>query len=94
MANTRRSRARSTGRGIISRVYSPLHHLFQASEETVGAVSNTARNIVKRSIKAVNNVGSSFTKHANMTIKNVTGKRKQQRKNRTRKQQRKQQRKH
>jgi hypothetical protein len=92
MAKTRRSR------GLISRVYSPLHHLFQASEDTVGVVTNTARNIVKRSIKAVNNVGSSLSRHANMTIKNVTGKRKQQRKqqrkNATRKQQRKQQRKH
>ena len=88
MAKTRRSR------GLVSRVYSPLHHLFQASEDTVGVVTNTARNIVKRSIKAVNNVGSSISRHANMTIKNVTGRRKQQRKNATRKQQRKQQRKH
>ena len=87
MVKTRRGKT-AKGRGVISRVYSPLHHLFSATGETVGVVTNTARNIVKRSIKAVNNVGSSFTKHANMTIKNVTGKRK----NRTRKQRR--QRKH
>jgi hypothetical protein len=85
MVKTRRSR------GLVSRVYSPLHHLFQASGDTVGVVTNTARNIVKRSIKAVNNVGSSISRHANMTIKNVTGRRKQQRKSATRKQQRKQQ---
>ncbi len=88
MVKTRRSR------GIVSRVYSPLHHLFMASENTVGAVSNTARNIVKRSIKAVNNVGSSISRHANMTIRNVTGKRKQQRKQQRKNATRKQQRKH
>ncbi len=84
MAKTRRS---SKGRGVISRVYSPLHHLFRATGETVGVVTNTARNIVKRSIKAVNNVGSSFSKHANMTIKNVSSRKRQ---NATRKQQRRQ----
>lgn len=83
-------KSRRATRGIVSRVYSPLHHLFQASENTVGVVTNTARNVVKRGIKAVNNVGVAVTKHANMTIKNVTGRRKQQRKQqRTRKQQRK-----
>lgn len=85
MAKTRRSR-----RGLVSRVYSPLHHLFQASGNTVGVVTNTARNIVKRGIKAVNNVGVAVTKHANMTIKNVTGRRKRQQ--RTRKQRRTQRR--
>ncbi len=84
MAKTRRAGRKS--RGIVTRVYSPLHHLFQASGNTVGVVTNTARNIVKRGIKAVNNVGSSITRHANMTIKNVTGRRKR---TATRKQQRK-----
>jgi hypothetical protein len=86
MVKTRRSKG-TKGRGVVSRVYSPLHHLFRATGETVGVVTNTARNIVKRSIKAVNNVGSSFTKHADMTIKNVTSRK---RKNATRKQQRRQ----
>lgn len=89
MVKTRRTRSSRSRRGIVSRVYSPLHHIFQASGDTVGVVTNTARNIVKRGIKAVNNVGIAVSKHANMTIKNVTGRRKQQS---TRKQQRRNQR--
>lgn len=64
-------------RGIVGRVYSPLNHLFRATGESVGAVTNTARNIVRKSINAVNKVGKSFSSHTNMAIRNLTGKRKQ-----------------
>jgi hypothetical protein len=63
-------------RGIVSRVYSPINHFFQATGESVGAVTNTARNIVRKSINAVNKVGKSFSGHTNQAIRNLTGKRK------------------
>lgn len=75
----RNNRTRKAG-GLVSRVYSPINHFFQASGESVGAVTNTARNIVRKSINVVNKVGKSFTSHTNMAIRNLTGKRKGSRK--------------
>jgi hypothetical protein len=38
-----------------------------------GTVTNTARNIVKRGIKGVNNAGRNVTGSANNAIRNVLG---------------------
>lgn len=78
--------------GIVSKIYSPFSHLFQATGESVGVVANTAGNVVKKSINAVNKIGTSFASHTNRAIKDVTsrkrkGSRKSRRNNRnTRKQ--------
>ena len=67
MVNTRKNRRM----GLVSKVYSPISHLLQATGNSVGIVTNTARNVVKKSLKAVNNVGKSITKHTNQTISNI-----------------------
>lgn len=68
------NRTRKAGRrtGIISKVYSPFSHLFQATGESVGVVANTAGNVVKKTIGAVNKIGTSFASHTNRAIKDVT----------------------
>lgn len=77
---TRKSAHRT---GIVSKIYSPFSHLFQATGESVGVVANTAGNVVKRSIGAVNKIGTSFSSHTNRAIKDITSrKRKNQRKTR------------
>jgi hypothetical protein len=82
------NRTRKTGRrGIVSRVYSPFSHLFQATGESVGVVANTAGNVVKKTIGAVNKIGTSFSSHTNRAIHDLTarkrkGSRKSTRRNR------------
>lgn len=83
MVNTRKSRRM----GLVGKVYSPFSHLLQATGNSVGILTNTTRNIVKKSIKAVNNVGKSITSHTNKAISNVTRRKRNSRK--TRKNQRK-----
>lgn len=69
----RGNRTRKGGRkGLVSKVYSPFSHLFQATGESVGTVANTAGNIVKKSIGAVNKIGLSFSTHTNRAIKDLT----------------------
>ena len=68
MAGSRRTRK---SRGLVSRLYSPLHHAFLAGEEGVAAVTNTARNIVRTGIRGVDRVGSSVTRHADGAVRNV-----------------------
>ena len=58
-------------RGIFSTVYSPVGHLVQAAEESVGAVTNTTRNILKSGLRGVNRIGRSVTGHANSARRNV-----------------------
>jgi len=76
-----------SNRGIVSRLYGPLHRLFNFSGKTVGVATNTARNVVKRGIKAVNNVGLAAASGVNAAGRNLVGKtrknRRGGRKNRT-----------
>jgi hypothetical protein len=76
------NRTRKSGRGIVSRVYSPFSHLFQATGESVGVVANTAGNVVKKTIGAVNKIGTSFSSHTNRAIHDITSRRRKNRKTR------------
>ena len=70
-------------RGIFETVYSPVGHLIHAAEESVGAVTNTTRNIIKTGLKGVNSIGKSVTGHANSAIRNVVSRKsRKNRKNR------------
>lgn len=69
--STRRNRAQRGGAGIFSKVYSPVGHLLAATGEAVGTVTNTARNVVRKGISGVNNIGRSVTGHANAAVRNV-----------------------
>ncbi len=70
--NRTRKSGKSGRRGIVSRVYSPFSHLFQATGESVGVVANTAGNVVKKTIGAVNKIGTSFSTHTNRAIHDIT----------------------
>lgn len=64
---TRRASRRS-GKGMFSRLYSPIGHLFAASKESVGAVTNTAKGVVGQGITGLDRIGRSVTGHANMAV--------------------------
>jgi len=76
-----------SNRGIVSRLYGPLHRLFNFSGKTVGVATNTVRNVTKRGLKAVNNVGLAAASGLNAAGRNLVGKtrknRRGGRKNRT-----------
>ena len=77
----RKSR-RSGGKRLFSRVYSPLHHLLSATRNVSNSVFRRSGRVVKEGIGAVDNIGMSLAKHANQTVRNVVGKRRNSRKNR------------
>lgn len=80
----RRNSTRKTG--LLGRLYSPVGHLFSAGEESVGAVTNTAKGVVGTTFRGVNKIGRSVTGHANMAISELlTGKSRRNRKNNARK---------
>jgi hypothetical protein len=62
---------RRSSRGIFSRLYSPIGHLFSAGKESVGAVTNTAKGVVGEGIHGLDKIGRSVSKHANMAVKDV-----------------------
>ena len=63
--------ARKSRRGLVSRLYRPLHHALVVGEEAVSAVTNTARNVVRTGIRGVDRVGTSVTGHADGAIRNL-----------------------
>jgi hypothetical protein len=67
--NTRNTR-------VFRRLYSPLKHAIMASKESVGAVSNTAKSVTCDGLSGLNRIGSSVTRHANMAVDDLLGKRK------------------
>ena len=67
------------GRGIVSRLWSPFNHLFQATGNSAQGVGTAAGKVVKSSIGAVAGVGRSFARHSNMAISNLTRRRRNSR---------------
>lgn len=70
---------KSKGKRLFSRVYSPLHHLIAATRNVTGSVFKRSGKIVDQGLGAVDNVGQSLAKHANQTVRNIVGKRKNRR---------------
>ena len=72
-ASRRRSRSRRArrGGGLASKVYSPISHLLQATNEAVGTVTNTVKSVAKSGISGVNRIGKSVTGHADAAVRNV-----------------------
>ncbi len=58
--------------GFVGAVWNPFRHLFMASGESAQALGSTAGKIVKESIGAVEGVGSTFARHSNQAITNLT----------------------
>jgi hypothetical protein len=60
------------GSGLFGLVWSPFKHLFQASGESAQKIGSGAGKIAKVGLGTVESVGSSFAKHSNQTIRNIT----------------------
>jgi len=68
---------------FFSRLYSPVHHLLSATRNITSNVVRRSGKIVDTGIGAVDAAGTSVVKHANMAVRNITGRRrKNTRKNR------------
>lgn len=68
MVKSRSTRKASSRNGLVSRLWSPFSHALSAGEETVGAVTNTAKGVVRESARGVNKIGKSVTGHFNAAI--------------------------
>jgi len=66
--NSRRNVSRKNRRGVFSYAYRPVGHLISAANSTVGAITNTTRNVVRSGLRGVNRVGKSVTGHANAAV--------------------------
>lgn len=62
--------------GIFSRLWSPFSHTLQAGEESVGAVTNTAKGVVREGAHGVNKIGKSITGHFNAAVHDILKRRK------------------
>lgn len=75
--NTKRNTKRDTKRGLASRLYSPIGEVLHLASNSVGIVTNTTRDIVQRSIKAVHNLGNSITKRTDRAVSGLTRRKRQ-----------------
>lgn len=73
--NTRKNRRN----GLFSRLWSPFGHALMAGEESVGAVTNTAKGVVREGARGVNKIGRSITGHFNAAVTDLIRKRKGER---------------
>ena len=76
------ARKSRSSKKLFSRVYAPVHHLLAATRNVGHSLFTRSGRIVDQGLAAVNNVGSSVAKHANMTVRNVTRRRASTRKHR------------
>ena len=60
---------------VFRRLYSPIKHTIMAGKETVSAITNTAKYVTCDGLSGLEKVGSSVTKHANMAVNDLLGKR-------------------
>ena len=61
--------------GLFGTLYSPVSHLLQATGNSVGAVTNTTRNVSRRALGGVDKIGRSVTGHANLAVRNLVSRR-------------------
>jgi hypothetical protein len=66
---------------LFGRVYSPLKHLIQATRNVSKSVFTRTGKVVDQGLGLVEDVGNATARHANMAVRNMTGKRKANRKN-------------
>ena len=58
--------------GVFHMVWAPFKHIFMASGESVQKLGSGAGKIVKTGVNTVRGVGNSFSKHANMAVRNIS----------------------
>ncbi len=72
---TRKSSKGKGKRGLFGRVYSPVSHLLSASRNISRSLLKRSGRVVDNGLGAIDNVGKSLTRHANMAVRNVTRRR-------------------
>ncbi len=86
---SRKSRGRRRGGakslGLFGRVYSPVNHLFQAAENSVGTLTSGTGSIVRTGLRSVRNVGKSVASHADQAVRNVVSRKGRKSRRNTRK---------
>lgn len=70
-----RKGTRKNGLRLTQRVWAPFGHALNATGNSVGEVTGTASNIVRRGLKGAKRLGNIWTRHANMAVKNVVSRR-------------------
>ena len=60
---------------VFRRFYSPIKHAIMASKESIGAVTNTAKDVACDGLTGLDRIGSSVTTHANMAVNDLLGRR-------------------
>lgn len=69
------ARKSRSSKKLFSRVYAPVHHLLAATRNVGRSIFSRSGRIVDQGLGAVDNVGSSIVRHANMAVRNVTRRR-------------------
>ena len=64
-------RTRKASKGLFRRVYSPIHHLIEASRNVGRATVRRSGRVLDSVLGLAGNVGSSVAKHANAAVRNV-----------------------
>jgi hypothetical protein len=80
----RKTRRVNKSKGLFRRVYSPIHHLIEATRNVARSTLRRGGRVADNVLGLAGNVGSSVAKHANMTVRNVRG-RKNRKSKKTRK---------
>ena len=87
MARRGRSASRKTRKNrslsLISRLYSPLNHLFKATGNSARKVSRGVGNVAGKVVGTVSNVGKTYARETDRAIRNLTSGRRSSRKNRS-----------
>lgn len=60
---------------LTQRAWAPFGHAMNATGNSVGEVTGTASNIVRRGLKGAKRLGNIWTGHANMAFKEVVSRR-------------------
>jgi len=84
MVARRTRRVNKKSKGLFRRVYSPIHHLIEATRNVARSTLRRGSRVADNVLGLAGNVGSSVAKHANMTVRNVRG-RKNRKSKKTRK---------
>jgi len=66
MAKTRKS-----GRGVLGFLFKPVSDLLQGTKGVIRKGTNTARNVVSRSINGVNSIGRTTVSSVDSAISNI-----------------------
>ena len=75
----KRGTRRVSKKGLFTRVYSPLYHLLEATRNVGKSVFKRSGRVVDEALGLGQDVGTSVTRHANMTVRDVISRKRKSR---------------